>query len=114
MAKNGYKIFDSDTHVGPFIEVLGKYVSRQFLDNTGNDERSIDPYGLCDLRFRYNLALRPFRELGFTLLLNNVLNEEYESNGYTYSYIYGATQTTQNYYFPQAGFNWLLGVNMKW
>ena len=22
MAKNGYKIFDSDTHVGPFMEVL--------------------------------------------------------------------------------------------
>ena len=27
MAKNGYKIFDSDTHVGPFMEVLDKYVS---------------------------------------------------------------------------------------
>ena len=27
MAKNGYKIFDSDTHVGPFMEVLDKYLS---------------------------------------------------------------------------------------
>jgi hypothetical protein len=27
MAKNGYKIFDSDTHVGPFMEVLEKYVT---------------------------------------------------------------------------------------
>lgn len=27
MAKNGYKIFDSDTHVGPYMEVLDKYLS---------------------------------------------------------------------------------------
>ena len=27
MAKNGYKIFDSDTHVGPFMEVLDKYLT---------------------------------------------------------------------------------------
>jgi iron complex outermembrane receptor protein len=96
------------------IELLGKYVSRQYLDNTSNDARSLDPYGLCDVRLRYNLAVRPFRELGFTLLLNNVLDHEYESNGYTYSYIAGGATTTQNYYFPQAGFNWLLGINMKW
>ena len=27
MAKNGYKIFDSDTHVGPYMEVLDKYLT---------------------------------------------------------------------------------------
>ena len=27
MAKNGYRIFDSDTHVGPFMEVLEKYLA---------------------------------------------------------------------------------------
>ncbi|MGH8665230.1 MAG: amidohydrolase family protein, partial [Burkholderiales bacterium] len=29
MAKNGYKIFDSDTHVGPFMEVLENYLTAQ-------------------------------------------------------------------------------------
>lgn len=29
MAKNGYKIFDSDTHVGPYMEVLEKYLSAE-------------------------------------------------------------------------------------
>ena len=28
MAKNGYKIFDSDTHVGPYMEVLDKYMTQ--------------------------------------------------------------------------------------
>lgn len=27
MAKNGFRIFDSDTHVGPFMEVLDKYIT---------------------------------------------------------------------------------------
>jgi iron complex outermembrane receptor protein len=96
------------------IDLLGKYVSRQYLDNTSNEARSIDPYALCDVRLRYSLQTALFRDLGFTLLLNNVLNKKYESNGYTYSYIAGNTLSTQNFYYPQAGFNWLLGVTMKW
>src|SRR5690606_2673507 len=28
------------------MELLGKYVSRQYLDNTGDERRSIDPYAL--------------------------------------------------------------------
>ena len=27
MARDGYKVFDSDTHVGPYMEVLEKYLS---------------------------------------------------------------------------------------
>ena len=27
MARNGYRIFDSDTHVGPYIEVLTRYMT---------------------------------------------------------------------------------------
>ena len=27
MAKNGYKIFDSDTHVGPYVDVLDKHMT---------------------------------------------------------------------------------------
>ena len=28
MARNGYRIFDSDTHVGPYMEVLSKYLTQ--------------------------------------------------------------------------------------
>jgi iron complex outermembrane recepter protein len=104
----------SEKGKGFSIELLSKYVSRQYLDNTSTESRSIDPYGLVDLRLRYNLSLAPFREAGLTLMLNNVLDKSYESNGYTYSYIYGGTQTTQNFFYPQAGFNCLVGLNLKW
>jgi iron complex outermembrane receptor protein len=96
------------------LDIMGKYVGQQFLDNTGNDARSIDAYGLCDIRLRYSIKVKPFRELGLSIMLNNVLNKEYVSNGYTYSYVYGGATTTQNFFFPQAGFNFLAGVNVKW
>ena len=32
MAKNGYKIFDSDTHVGPQADILERYMSAGDLD----------------------------------------------------------------------------------
>lgn len=96
------------------FDLLGKYVGKQFLDNTSNDKRSIDPYGLCDVRIRYSVKTKLFRELGFNLALNNILNKQYASNGYTFGYVSGGALNTYNYYYPQAGFNFLLGVTMKW
>lgn len=97
-----------------YLDIMGKYVGKQYLDNTGADNRAIGDYLTCDVRLHYGVKLRPFKELAFTLAVNNIFNRLYESNGYTFSYIYGGSLTTHNYYYPQAGTNWLLGVNMKW
>lgn len=96
------------------LDILGKHVGSQYLDNTSNDDRKIAAYTLCDVRLRYTIQAKPFKELAATLALNNVFNRMYESNGYTYSYQSGGSLATENFYYPQAGFNWLLGVTMKW
>ncbi|MBZ0098243.1 MAG: TonB-dependent receptor, partial [Taibaiella sp.] len=96
------------------IDLLTKYVGKQYLDNTSDAGRSIDPYNLVDARIRYSIRTKPFRELGFNLMLNNILNTQYVSNGYTFSYVYGGELNTFDYYYPQAGFNFLFGVTMKW
>jgi len=97
-----------------FLDIMGKYAGRQYLDNTTNKDRSIDPYGICDVRLRYTTKIFFLNELGISLALNNLLNKKYEANGYTFSYKYEGVLTTENYYFPQAGLNWLLGVTLKW
>jgi len=96
-----------------FIDIIGKYVGRQYLDNTGNKDRSVDPYALCDMRLRYSVKTSFVKDLGIILSLNNVLNRKYESSGYTYSYKSDGTLSTYNYYYPQAGFNFLLGLNLR-
>lgn len=97
------------------IDIATKYVGKQYLDNTSDINRSLKEYGLCDIRLRYTVRAKPFREIGATLALNNVFNKLYQSNGYVYYTWYEkGMQNIQNWYFPQAGFNWMLGVNMKW
>lgn len=93
--------------------LISKYVSRQYLDNTQNQNRSIEPYFVNDLRLGYTIADAPwFGSLDFTLQVNNILDAEYVSNGYTFGWIAGGGEQHFNYYFPQAGRNLLLKVGI--
>ncbi len=90
-----------------------KYISRQYLDNTSDRTRSIRPYSTTNVSIRYNVQTKFVKDLGLHLSLNNIFNKKYESNGYTFSYWYGGVLSTENYYFPQAGFNLLMGVKIR-
>lgn len=96
---------------------LSKYVGRQFLDNTANEARSLDAFFTNDLRISYAATPRFFKGLEVNLLINNIFNELYEPNGYTFSYFVpggnGRELVTENFYYPQAGTNFLLGLRMK-
>ncbi|XWN36519.1 MAG: TonB-dependent receptor [Balneola sp.] len=97
---------------GLTTELTTKYVSKQYLDNTQNDARSIDPYLVNDLRVSYAFTNLSFaKAITANLMVNNLLNERYETNGYTFGFIAGGEQRF-NYYYPQAGRNFLLQV--KW
>lgn len=98
---------------GAFMaELWTKYVSRQYLDNTQNKNRSIDPYLINDINLSYSLDdLGVVKGITASLKLANVLDAKYETNGYTYGYIWGGEQRV-NYYYPQAGRNFLFQI--KW
>lgn len=99
---------------GLTFQLLSKYVGKQFLDNTSNDDRAIDSYLTNDVRMSYDFEVKGIQNIGLSLLVNNVLDEEYSSNGYTWGYYYGADILyQQNNYYPQAGRNFLLGLNLK-
>ncbi len=106
------------------LSLTTKIVSRQFLDNTGNKDRMLKTFFYPNFRASYKLPLkRDDKEIRFTVLLNNILNRSFESNGYTYSeryaYLDAANQLqttdtfTYNYFYPQAPFNFLAGVQVK-
>jgi iron complex outermembrane receptor protein len=95
------------------ISLLGKYVSRQYLDNTSKKERSLNPYYVQDARAAYSIPNKFFKGLNLIFQVNNVFNKKYEANGYTFSYLSGGSMATENYYFPMAGTNVLFAVNME-
>ncbi len=94
-------------------EWVTRYVGKQYIDNTGSNERSLDPYLVNDLRLRYTLVRKKGGELALRLSINNILNEEYESNAWVYRYFYGGEEGLMNGYFPQAGRNAMLGLSLK-
>lgn len=100
------------------FELYNKFVGRQYLDNTGDESRSLDPYYVANFRAAYTLSTLKFpKEITFSLLVNNLFNNTYESNGYTFGEIYEVagdrTRADYNYYYPQAGINLLGGITIK-
>ncbi len=94
------------------LSLLSKYVSRQYLDNTSQKSRSLEAYYVQDIRLSYTLSGKFFKEANLIVQLNNVFNKKYEANGYTFSYISGGL-TTENYYFPMAPVNFMIGLNVR-
>jgi iron complex outermembrane recepter protein len=92
--------------------LLSKYVGKQYLDNTSNEERKLKRYSTLDMRLAYEWKTK-VGEFVFSCLINNILSTKYESNGYTWGYWSGGTRTTENFYYPQAGRNFLIGIGLK-
>jgi iron complex outermembrane receptor protein len=94
------------------LDLITKYVGDQFLDNTENNSRKLDAYLTNDFIAEYHFALPYVKNISLKLAVYNFLNELYESNGYTYGYLYDGQLIQENFYFPQAGTNWMGGVTI--
>ncbi len=94
------------------IQLIGKYVGKQFLDNTSSISRSLDAYQVLDANISWKIHLPFLKEVTAGLLLNNILDTKYVSNGYTYGYFYGSL-VRENMYYPQAGFNMMGRVSIR-
>lgn len=101
--------------IKPFeLSLASKYVSRQYLDNTSALARSVNPFFVNNVRLRYGFSLWGIQHVDANLAINNIFDEKYESHGYTYSGIaQDGTRMFGNAYYPQAGTNFLLGLNIR-
>ena len=88
-----------------------KHVGQQYLDNTGIFDRMLPEYFVNDARASVEFVAFD-KVFGFDVWVNNVLNKEYISNGYTYSYIYGDL-VTERFYYPQAMRNFMVSLRVK-
>ena len=97
-----------------------KYVGEQYMGNVDSDVSKLDAYFINDFNVSYKIDNLPFLgEIVITGLINNILNVEYVSNGYYYTY--DDTWTDPNAiktiegtgYYPQATINFLIGATVK-
>ena len=96
------------------------FVSRQYLDNTENEDRSLPCYSVSNIRLSYSLKPKKvMKEAIFGLNFNNVFNRRYAASGWVYSAIYesGGHSNDNRYYqigfIPMAGFTMMGSVTLR-
>ena len=99
--------------------LLSNYVSEQYLDNTGNKNKAIPSYFVNNLRLSYKFNRKTSQNIELKFLINNLLDEKYENNGFIWWSCYYRQSNgsldpyTEKRYFPQAGRNFMAGINVK-
>ena len=112
------------------FSLLGKYVGKQYIDNTSNENTALDAYFFGDFRVVYTFKSKWFDAISINFLVQNVLDQSFINNAWTYRYISEGfdgrefdpyTQLEDNAtstynltgFYPQAGRNFLLGISLK-
>ncbi|MFK7971879.1 MAG: TonB-dependent receptor [Bacteroidia bacterium] len=90
---------------GSELALVNKYVGRQYLDNTTNINRSLDPFYTAQVRATYSWKPTWAKKVTIGLQINNLFNARYSPNGYTYNYEYDGSLIVENFLYPQAGTN---------
>ncbi len=88
-------------------------VSKQYIDNSSNNDRKLSSYFLNNLKLTYQVPQKFAKELNLHLMLNNLFDTKYENNAWVYSYMLVGQRYAMDGYFPQAGINFMAGMNIK-
>ncbi len=95
------------------ISLLTKFVSKQYLDNSGDEAYVLKPYTYTNLRLSYTFHFKALKDLELFLNVNNIFNTMYETNAALYTGMIGDEKYYDAYYFPQAGINFLGGMRVR-
>lgn len=97
-----------------YVNLLGKYVSKQFMDNTSDDSKSIDAYFVTNFSAGYTFKKTSLGTFNLQVFVNNLFNREYVANGWA------ATDRFEdggsiNYigYYPQATRNYMARLTLS-
>ncbi len=113
------------TRKGLDASLQSQYVSRQYLDNSGDDACTLDAYFVSNLNVSYTFNLPFAKSVTVGVSVYNLFDEEYESNGYaSRTAVYPASGGSRPVgvrpeivpyaaYYPNAGINALAHVTFR-
>ncbi len=87
------------------FSLRGKYVGKQYYDNTSSDERSLPAYTVFSADVHYK-----WKNIGISIYADNLLNHKYVADAWVYraTFADGSADYIEAGFFPQARFNLLL------
>ena len=107
-----YKGFEATWHTN--------YVSRMYLDNTQNLDRSLPAFSTSNVRLGYTMKPGSLpKEAVVSISFNNIFNKRYAASGWVYSAIcdsYGHPNDNRYYqigFIPMAGFNVMGNLTLR-
>ena len=86
------------------IQLIGKYVGKQYIDNTGREVYAIDPYFLLNLRASYTWHLQGGSELEAQLMVNNLLDHSYRLGAWVGDWYDDWSSATAVSYYHSVGY----------
>jgi iron complex outermembrane receptor protein len=102
------------------LGLLSKYVGKQFMGNIDAASSLLNAYFVSDLSAVWTWQPNTWCDrIQWSVVINNIFNTQYESNGYFYTYDDtwtnpGQIKTIEGAgYYPQAGIHFLAGVNVR-
>jgi len=95
------------------INLPAKYVSAQYMENTGRKETRLDDYYVQDLQLLYTIPQKLVPHIQLLLHVNNLFDRKYEPNGSSYTYFSGNERNTALTFFPMAGINFMAGLSIR-
>jgi len=98
-----------------YFNLLGKYVSKQYLDNTSDDAKSIDGYFVSNLSAGYTFKKTPLGSIVLQFFVNNLFNKEYIANGWASTEVFEEDGSSVNWigYYPQATRNYMARLTVS-
>ena len=101
------------------LGLLSKYVGQQFMGNIDSENSKLDAYFVSDISAVWTWEPNNWmKRIQWSVLVNNIFNVKYESNGYFYTFDDSSsdperiTTVEGAGYYPQAGINFLTGVTI--
>lgn len=110
----GYTFFRKPDQAGSGLEIalLNKYVGSQYLDNSSDQATRLEAYWASDFRIRYALNPSWCEFLNLSLVVQNVFDQLYSSNGWAYRFQSGGAIDQFIGLYPQATRNFLLSAHI--
>ncbi|MFO7864058.1 MAG: TonB-dependent receptor, partial [Salinivirgaceae bacterium] len=94
------------------VNFITQYVGEQYIDNTSNEDRKLDAYLVNNLRIDYSVETSWWKDATIYLQVNNIFDNEYITNAWIYPFYYGDELNKLDGYYPQAGINFMAGLNL--
>ena len=107
-----------------YVSIGGKYVGRQYYDNTSSSERSVPAYFVGNMSLGYELPLKRSHQssdlpdkssMSFSLHINNLFNHLYYADAWLWRAYFQDSDTYYNQtgLYPQAPINFMFKIGWR-